>query len=212
MTDRPAVVVGVDGSYCSLAALDVERGEHAPDGGAGAARGGRSAALDGRDRVRLRGGRPAEATADRAVRLVPPPSHERRFDRPRGGWLRRGEACRRPGAGRGARRMAGDVPGSRREREVVHSLDPARVLVDRSARAGITVVGSRRRGQVRSLLLGSVGCVLIHQASCPVAVAHAGPLRVTADLTPSPAPAARADGRSDPPGGHNGRVAPFDLV
>jgi nucleotide-binding universal stress UspA family protein len=58
-------------------------------------------------------------------------------------------------------------------RKVVYSLDPARVLVDASAHAGLTVVGSRRRGEVRSVLFGSVGYALIHHASCPVALAHA---------------------------------------
>jgi nucleotide-binding universal stress UspA family protein len=58
-------------------------------------------------------------------------------------------------------------------REVVHSLDPARLLVARSSGAAIVVVGSRRRGEVRSLLLGSVGYALIHQAACPVALVHA---------------------------------------
>jgi nucleotide-binding universal stress UspA family protein len=54
----------------------------------------------------------------------------------------------------------------------VHSLDPARLLVDASAKAGLVVVGSRRRGEIRSLLLGSVGYTLLDQAACPVALVH----------------------------------------
>jgi nucleotide-binding universal stress UspA family protein len=55
-------------------------------------------------------------------------------------------------------------------RKVLFSLDPARELVAASTRAGIVVVGSRRRGKMRSLLFGSVGYTLIHHSSCPVAV------------------------------------------
>lgn len=58
-------------------------------------------------------------------------------------------------------------------RRVVYSLDPARVLLDASAHGGLTVVGSRRRGEVRSVLFGSVGYALIDHGSCPVALAHA---------------------------------------
>jgi nucleotide-binding universal stress UspA family protein len=56
--------------------------------------------------------------------------------------------------------------------ELVYSLDPTRVLIDASAKAGIVVVGSRRRGDVRSLLLGSVGHALIHHGASPIAIVH----------------------------------------
>jgi nucleotide-binding universal stress UspA family protein len=54
--------------------------------------------------------------------------------------------------------------------EVVHSLDTPRTLLERSGRAQLIVVGSRGRGGVARLLLGSVSQALINHAGCPVAV------------------------------------------
>lgn len=48
--------------------------------------------------------------------------------------------------------------------------DPREVLSDLSADAHLLVVGSRGRGVVRSLLLGSVSAAVIKMASCPVVV------------------------------------------
>jgi nucleotide-binding universal stress UspA family protein len=66
-----------------------------------------------------------------------------------------------------------DVPV---RREVIYSLDPVSTLVDASSRASIVVVGSRRRGDLRGLLLGSVGLALVRQGACSVAVVHGADL------------------------------------
>ena len=48
--------------------------------------------------------------------------------------------------------------------------DPRQVLAELSGRAAAVVVGSRGRGPVVSLLLGSVGIALVRHAACPVVV------------------------------------------
>lgn len=58
-------------------------------------------------------------------------------------------------------------------RELVRSLEPASELLRISERAGLVVVGSRGRGELSGLLLGSVGQNLVHHAACPVAVVRA---------------------------------------
>jgi nucleotide-binding universal stress UspA family protein len=68
---------------------------------------------------------------------------------------------------------------TRRDPElVVHELfrlaDPREVLLDLSRDAHLVVVGSRGRGTVRSLLLGSVGVALARHAECPVVVHRPG--------------------------------------
>jgi nucleotide-binding universal stress UspA family protein len=48
--------------------------------------------------------------------------------------------------------------------------DPRQVLLDLSRDAALVVVGSRGRGMLRSLLLGSVGVAVVRHAHCPVLV------------------------------------------
>lgn len=48
--------------------------------------------------------------------------------------------------------------------------DPREVLLDLSERAGVLVVGSRGRGAIKSMLLGSVSTALSAHAACPVVV------------------------------------------
>lgn len=55
-------------------------------------------------------------------------------------------------------------------RTVVQLGDPRTVLVDLSRYAACIVLGSRGRGTVGSLLLGSVGVTVTDQAACPVVV------------------------------------------
>jgi nucleotide-binding universal stress UspA family protein len=59
-----------------------------------------------------------------------------------------------------------DVPVER----VVRRDRPAPALLEQAAAAQLVVVGSRGRGSVAGLLLGSVGHALLHRAPCPVAI------------------------------------------
>jgi nucleotide-binding universal stress UspA family protein len=64
--------------------------------------------------------------------------------------------------------------------------DPAHVLADVSAEARMLVVGSRGRGDLASLVLGSVSHGCLHRAGCPVMVVHSegtpdGPVVVGTD-------------------------------
>lgn len=64
--------------------------------------------------------------------------------------------------------------------EVLHDSDPREVLLEMSRTASMMVLGSRGRGALRSLLLGSVGVALTKHALCPVVVlrpAHGGVVR-----------------------------------
>lgn len=73
--------------------------------------------------------------------------------------------------------------------------DPREVLLDASAHAYLLVLGSRGRGAVKSMLLGSVSAAVSAQAACPVVVCrppHDGRTRtgvvVGADGTPESLP------------------------
>ena len=71
-----------------------------------------------------------------------------------------------------AQRMAGwteKYPGVFVERRVIAD-SPARGLLEQARAAQLVVVGSRGRGGLASLVLGSVGNVLLHRSPCPVAV------------------------------------------
>lgn len=58
--------------------------------------------------------------------------------------------------------------------EVLSVADPRLVLIELSRDATMVVLGSRGRGQVRSLLLGSVGTALAKHAQCPVVIHRPG--------------------------------------
>jgi nucleotide-binding universal stress UspA family protein len=58
--------------------------------------------------------------------------------------------------------------------EVLEFLDPREMLLELSQDASLVVLGSRGRGQIRSLLLGSVGVALVRHAHSPVVVHRPG--------------------------------------
>lgn len=71
-----------------------------------------------------------------------------------------------------AERLAGwgeKYPDVRVQRLVTRD-HPSRALVEQSLRAQLVVVGSRGRGGVAGLVLGSVSHAVLHRAHCPVAV------------------------------------------
>ena len=83
----------------------------------------------------------------------------------------------REGAMRAARReldeVLNDVVGNRNDVLVLPDVvlgDPAPTLVDQSSEADLLVVGSRGRGGLKGLLLGSVSRRCTESARCPVVV------------------------------------------
>jgi nucleotide-binding universal stress UspA family protein len=92
-------------------------------------------------------------------------------------------------------RIASVLPRERVHTLVVRS-DPRTALLEASARASVVVIGSRGRGPVRSLVLGSVSVAVAGHAGCPVVVVrphHPGKVRrgvlVGADGRPESQPA-----------------------
>lgn len=63
-------------------------------------------------------------------------------------------------------------PDVKVDADVEHTLDPARMLVNASASAGLVVVGSHGRSDLHGVLLGSAAYALVHRSACPVAVVH----------------------------------------
>jgi nucleotide-binding universal stress UspA family protein len=57
-------------------------------------------------------------------------------------------------------------------RRAVHSLDPARTLMDQAYHAALLVVGPRGHHTIAELLLGSVSAAVVRHCPVPVAVAH----------------------------------------
>ena len=89
-----------------------------------------------------------------------------------------------------ARRVAEDAAGTVRASAPALDVDltsPMRdardALIDASSRASIVVVGTRGRGPVRALLLGSVSTAVAEHAACPVAVVRP-PARAAEEKTP----------------------------
>jgi nucleotide-binding universal stress UspA family protein len=65
-------------------------------------------------------------------------------------------------------------------RQVLAVADPRALLLDLSGEAAAVVLGSRGRGPIRSLLLGSVGVAVSRHARCPVVIhrtSHPGEVR-----------------------------------
>src|SRR5512134_208315 len=69
---------------------------------------------------------------------------------------------------RQVREVFGDREG-RVERRVVEDL-PASAVLEAAADADLVVVGSRGRGGLKGMLLGSVSQKVVHHAPCPVVV------------------------------------------
>ena len=73
------------------------------------------------------------------------------------------------------REAVGSEPGVRIVTKTVTG-NAAKVLVDRSAKADLLVVGSRGLGGLKGMLLGSVGHHSAAHSHCPVVIVHASPV------------------------------------
>jgi nucleotide-binding universal stress UspA family protein len=79
------------------------------------------------------------------------------------------EAAVREELERTRRPLVADLAGLDVHWRAVHGR-PEAVLATASTGADLVVVGSRGRGELRELLLGSVAAAVLHSASCPVVV------------------------------------------
>ncbi|HEX6685189.1 MAG TPA: universal stress protein [Candidatus Limnocylindrales bacterium] len=59
-------------------------------------------------------------------------------------------------------------------RQVIMQTGAGAAIIDASMGARLVVIGSRGRGPVTGLLLGSTSQAVLHHAGCPVAVVHSG--------------------------------------
>ncbi len=69
-----------------------------------------------------------------------------------------------------ARASAREVAPEVEVHEVLYRSDPRAALTEAARTASMVVLGSRGRGRVASLLLGSVGVAVVSHATCPVVV------------------------------------------
>lgn len=81
-----------------------------------------------------------------------------------------------------ARMVAVQIAPDVEVREVPAEADPRDVLIELTKSASSVVVGSRGRGSVRSLLLGSTSVAVVRHARCPVVVCRP----VVEEVVPSP--------------------------
>jgi nucleotide-binding universal stress UspA family protein len=82
-------------------------------------------------------------------------------------------------------RQAKDLMGSGKVRPLLISGRPTEVLCERSDDADMIIVGSRGRGGISGMLLGSVSWQVAAHAHCPVVVVR-GHWRSAGDFTPGP--------------------------
>ncbi len=75
-------------------------------------------------------------------------------------------------------------------RVVVTTDEPARALIDQGAFADLLVVGSRGRGGLRGLVLGSVSLRCVLHARCPVTVVRPEPMSAATGAATAWRPAA----------------------
>jgi nucleotide-binding universal stress UspA family protein len=79
-------------------------------------------------------------------------------------------------------------------RVVVTTDEPARALIDQGAFADLLVVGTRGRGGIRGLVLGSVSLRCVLHARCPVAVVRPEPVGAAGGAVTAGPPAASTVG------------------